>query len=265
MRQRILKSRTQPLESSHVKVAPLQTAPSHATHFDALPAALAIWLALGTPMSHGARPMITDDARTVDAKACQVESWVRTNHGSREYWALPACNFTGNLEVTFGGAQTSDATGTHTTDVVLQAKTLFKTLEPNGWSIGLVAGAIRHPPPGQEKRVGELYGYMPVSLSLLNDRVLLHLNLGAAHNANSSTTRATAGLGTETSIGERTWLIAETFRSQQGHNFYQAGVRHWIVPNHVQIDTTYGNRFGPHNDQGWFSIGVRLITPAFLP
>lgn len=40
--------------------------------------------------------MITDDARTVDAKACQVETWVKFNRDSTEYWALPACNFTGN-------------------------------------------------------------------------------------------------------------------------------------------------------------------------
>ena len=49
------------------------------------------------PAAHAARPLITDDARTVDAYACQVESWVKNNRNSREYWALPACNFTGNL------------------------------------------------------------------------------------------------------------------------------------------------------------------------
>ncbi|MCX7627950.1 MAG: hypothetical protein N2Z69_05995, partial [Methylophilaceae bacterium] len=28
---------------------------------------------------YAARPMITDDARIVDAKACQLESWVKKN------------------------------------------------------------------------------------------------------------------------------------------------------------------------------------------
>ena len=27
--------------------------------------------------AHAARPMLTDDARIVDPKACQLESWVR--------------------------------------------------------------------------------------------------------------------------------------------------------------------------------------------
>ena len=52
----------------------------------AVPAALALTLALTfvlrLPTAHAARPLITDDARLVDAKACQVESWVRTNKDS---------------------------------------------------------------------------------------------------------------------------------------------------------------------------------------
>ena len=207
--------------------------------------------------------MITDDARTVDAKACQVESWVRTNKDSKEYWALPACNFTGNLELTFGGARTADATGTHTTDVVLQGKTLFKTLEPNGWSLGLALGAVRH--PGTGKGVGELYTYVPASFSYLNDKVVLHTNVGVLHNTLTSSTRGTWGAGSETALTARTWLIAEAFQQKQGRPFFQAGVRHWIVPNRVQIDATYGNRFGSQSEERWFSIGLRLLSPAFLP
>jgi hypothetical protein len=45
----------------------------------------AIALTLLHPVAtHAARPMIADDARTVDAYACQVESWIKTNRGSRE-------------------------------------------------------------------------------------------------------------------------------------------------------------------------------------
>lgn len=39
----------------------------------------------------------------------------------------------------------------------------------------------------------------------------------------------------------------------------------WIVPNHVQLDATAGNRFGSRSDERWFSIGLRLLTPAFPP
>jgi hypothetical protein len=61
-----------------------------------------------------------------------LESWVKKNPDSTEAWALPACNFTGNLELTLGGAMTREAGRTQTTDVVMQGKTLFKTLELAG-------------------------------------------------------------------------------------------------------------------------------------
>jgi hypothetical protein len=216
---------------------------------------------------HAARPMITDDARIVDVKSCQVESWQRRNQGSLEYWALPGCNFTGNLEITFGGARTSDAAGTRATDVVLQGKTLFKTLETNGWGTGLAIGAVRHPnAPGRS--IGEFYAYIPTSFSMRNDSLIIHTNVGLLHNNNTHGTRVTAGLGGEISLAENTWLIAESFKQKEGRPFFQAGVRHWILPNRVQIDATYGDRFGASEfgkNERWFSIGLRLLSPAFLP
>jgi hypothetical protein len=47
--------------------------------------------------------MLTDDARIVDPKSCQLESWVRDSKHVTEYWALPACNVGENLELTIGG------------------------------------------------------------------------------------------------------------------------------------------------------------------
>ncbi|MCL2635297.1 MAG: hypothetical protein FWD50_01535, partial [Betaproteobacteria bacterium] len=74
---------------------------------------------------YAVRPFFTDDARLVDYKACQVESSIRSERDSTEYRLLPACNFTGNLELTLGGARTSYDDGkTRTTDVVIQGKTL---------------------------------------------------------------------------------------------------------------------------------------------
>jgi hypothetical protein len=39
--------------------------------------------------AEAARPMLTDDARIVDPKSCQLESWVRDSKHVTEYWALP--------------------------------------------------------------------------------------------------------------------------------------------------------------------------------
>jgi hypothetical protein len=217
-------------------------------------------------VAFAARPMITDDARITDPKACQVESWARHNRDSSEYWALPACNFSGNLELTLGGSRTDSAGELRTTDVLMQGKTLFRKLAPNGWGIGLVAGNQRRPliHPG-DGLAGDVYAYVPASFSFREDRLVLHTNLGGVHDRTARRHRMTWGVGSETQLAGNTWLIAESFGQNQGKPFLQFGLRHWIVPGHVQIDATYGNRWGRSGDERWVSIGVRLISAAILP
>lgn len=208
-----------------------------------------------------ARPMITDDARVVDPGACQVESWVKRNRDSIEYWALPACNVTGNLELTFGGARTHDNDqGTYTSDVQAQAKTVLKRLDTNGWGAGLVGGTDRHPNLG----VRDWFVYAPISVSLLDDRFVVHANLGGIREGASGQYRATWGVGSETKIFERAFLIAEVFGQDRRRASHQVGVRYWIVPNHVQLDATYGRKAGDAMADRWFTVGLRLLSPAFL-
>ena len=228
--------------------------------------AISLLCMLGSTGLHAARPMVTDDARLVDPKSCQVESWVRYNRDSEEYWALPGCNFTGNLELTLGGALGKDAAGTRTTDVVFQGKTLFKPLASNGWGIGLTLGNVTHPAiQTRSNLLGDVYFNIPASFSFRDDRFVLHTNVGMLHDRAEKVSRATWGLGSETRLGERSWLIAETYGQTQANPFYQFGVRYWVVPDRVQIDTTYGSRLGGNQDERWFSVGLRLLSPAFLP
>lgn len=229
--------------------------------------ALALPMALGllVPQAHAARPMITDDARLVDAGACQVESWVTRNRHDTEYWALPGCNPFGNFEITVGGARGSDADGTRTTDLLLQGKTLFKPLEANGWGAGLVFGTVRHPAVDEDRNLmGDLYAYVPVSFSFHDDRFVVHTNLGWLHEKDTRHNRMTWGLGTETELSSRFGLIAETFGQNVGKPLFQVGVRFWVVPDRVQLDTTYGNSFDGRGENRWVSIGLRLLSPAFL-
>lgn len=214
----------------------------------------------GSP-ARAARPLVTDDARVVDAHACQVESWVKTNRNSTEYWALPACNLTGNLELTLGGARTGDDGGTHTSDVQIQGKTVFTTLKTNGWGMGLVLGTIYHPHPANASR--EQFAYVPTSFSFRNDGVVLHTNVGWIRGE-ARRDRLTWGIGTEARLAVRTWLIAETFGQNQGKPFHQIGLRHWLVPDRVQLDATYGIRNGDQQGERWFSIGLRLLTPPLF-
>ena len=133
-------------------------------------------------------------------------------------------------------------------------------------SSGLVLGNVRHPAINRDRNLlGDVDGYVPASFSYLDDRFVLHVNVGVLRDRHARRDRITWGIGSESQLSDRTWLIAETFGQNTGRPFLQVGVRHWIVPNHVQIDTTYGDRLGSATRERWFSVGLRWLSPAFLP
>ena len=68
-----------------------------------------------------AQPLVTDDAAVVAPKTCQLEAWTRSAHDGRVYGAQPACNFTGNLELTVGGARAKSHADESSSIVQLQA------------------------------------------------------------------------------------------------------------------------------------------------
>lgn len=218
-------------------------------------------LALGLIDAHAARPMITDDARLTDAGACQVETWTHLHGDQREWWALPACNPGGNFELTMGGALAWNKGQQESGATVIQGKTLFKPLETNGYGIGLAVGYASQP---GNSHASNPYFYVPASFSLADDRLVIHTNLGYTREREHKENRLTWGLGSELQVLPHTYLIAESYGQDKGNPFFQVGIRHWIVPNHVQIDTTYGNQFGHIGEQRWFSIGLRLISPTLF-
>jgi len=218
-------------------------------------------LLLVAQASHAARPMTTDDARLTDAGACQVESWVHIHGSQREIWALPACNPGGNFELTFGGALSFSGTRQERGAQVIQGKTLVKPLASNGYGIGIAAGYATQPGSAHS---GHPYFYVPVSFSLADDLAVIHTNLGYTRERENHESRLTWGIGGEIQLSGRNYLIAETYGQNKGSPFFQVGLRHWIVPNHVQIDTTVGSRFGQFSEERWISIGLRLISPTLF-
>ncbi|WP_426171917.1 hypothetical protein [Pseudoduganella sp. R-34] len=80
------------------------------------------------------RPLATDDATILEPSDCQVEAWHQHTGNLREWWAMPACRV-GGWELAAGKGQASNA--------ALQAKTVLRRLETNGWGLGL-AIATQH-------------------------------------------------------------------------------------------------------------------------
>ena len=50
--------------------------------------ALLLFVLLKAAPSFAARPMMTDDARIIESKACQLETWYKDTKQVKEFWAL---------------------------------------------------------------------------------------------------------------------------------------------------------------------------------
>jgi len=223
---------------------------------------IALWL-VGSGNAFAARPQVVDDARLFDAKACQLETWAQWNRNSTDFGFAPACN-PGNLELGFAVVRTREQGETHTTQVQIQAKTVFKATEPNGWGIGLVVGNLDFP-RAEPRRGTNLYGYVPVSVSFADDAFVLHANFGFARAEDENRHRAIYGLGAEVRLRERLYFKPEAFRLESGRPFWQAGLGYALVPERVAIEVSYGNRWGRASAERWVFLGLRFVTPPVLP
>jgi hypothetical protein len=216
--------------------------------------------------AEAARPFVTDDARLTTAGSCQLDSWTRFYSNRTEVWALPACNPEGNLEFTLGvgHAHYQDPSLPGSEDYVLQAKTLFRPLETNGWGWGAAVGTVRHPKisPGPNL-LGNTYINFPFSASFADDRVVMHLNTGWLHDKGLSRENLTWGIGTEINTTRRLMLVAESFGDNRTNPYWQAGLRYAIIPHLLEIDATAGRQMGNDPTNRWISFGLRL-TPASL-
>lgn len=200
--------------------------------------------------------MVVDDAGIVGANNCQLGSWIYHSAAGTEYWAVPACNFSGNFELALGGARITGAGQTGNV-AVLQGKTLFKPVDNNGWGAGLSFGTQSVLGDGG---IGNVFATVPVSFSFLDGGIVVHTNAGLLRVKSSRRTYGTAGVGVEVALNERSTLTAETFGQQGGNLFVQLGIKYWLVKDRVQLDATYGNRVGQGSSARFFTLGFVLFT-----
>lgn len=221
-------------------------------------------LALTWASAHAARPFMTDDARITTAESCQLESWTRQYRDRNENWVLPACNLTGNFEITAGAGRFHADGQTHSTDQVLQGKTLLRPLETNSWGWGVAFGVVRHAgSQAGSNNPGSRYIYLPLSWSMHDDQVVVHANLGWTHERQSQKNLTSWGLGAEYWVHPKVMLIAETFGDDRQKPLVQTGLRFSVIPGLLQIDATRGAQPHGHAHTRWTSFGLRY-TPDRL-
>jgi hypothetical protein len=227
----------------------------------------AAWLAVAPVAGLAAGPMVTDDARVLDPNACQLETWVRRSADAAQAWALPACNPAGNLELTFGGARTRTDAQSRFTDQLVQAKTVLRPIAQQQWGAALALGTTRHPARESANGwPGDPYFYAVVSAPVLADEAwFAHFNAGAVLARDTGRTIGTWGVGQEVRLREGLYLLPEIYRSEAGRPFFQAGLRQSMLAQRVQWTVTVGNRVHGGAGERWFAVGVRLLSPPFVP
>lgn len=216
--------------------------------------ACTVLLGLFCAPAQAGRPMVTDDASIVAPGDCQLESWKQHTQTQNEYWVVPACNPYGRWELTAGAGRIIPTDGTQGyVEGVLQGKTLFKPLTPNGWGIGLtVADTFRGGTPA-----GDLSVLVPFSVSLLGDKVLVHLNAGVLRERLAA--RRIGGQwagGAEWAATHDLALTLEAYGTQKGHGYAQTGLRLTVIPDRLDLDAGVGQRIGAHGEERYYTFGL---------
>jgi len=215
-------------------------------------------------VAEAARPMMTDDARIVDPKSCQLESWVRDSKHITEYWAQPGCNVGENAEITIGGSLEGENGHSSFANEIYQIKSIIRPIDINQTGYSIVLGNARDPKRAMNKVIQDWYLNVPISYPY-NDSLVIHTNLGVTHLTDERTEKINWGLSSEYNYNERVDLISEVFNQSSNSTYFQFGLRYWLIKNRAQIDTTYMNSFNHIGDDQSFSVGLRLLSLPFLP
>lgn len=210
------------------------------------------------------RPMVVDDASIEAPGSCQLESWTQRTAGQVEYWAVPACNFGGawqswELSAGLGHVKPDGPDGAYRSGVV-QAKTVFRPLQTNGWGIGLtVANQFRQ----GAGVAGDLSVLVPASLSRFDDRLLIHANLGWLRAHDDHRADLFWAGGAEWAVRPRLTLTLEAYGSARGHALAQAGMRVTLVPDRLALDAGIGHRIGGGGTgDRYATVGLTMAGPV---
>ncbi len=231
-----------------------------------LAACLLAALALSIPTTVSGQQFVVDDVGIVDYRACQIEAW----HGEQSTWILPACQPVRNLELTVGLGRLVTENETWDPEYVVQGKYLLRPDRADGVGVSLVVGAGISPirQPGG-RRVTDLFAYVPATMSLAGDRLLIHPNLGWLLERERGEEEGgvrhilTWGMRGDVALLERLEAIGELYGEGSEGLGWQTGLRVHLVPDRLLVDLSYGNHFDVDDPGTGFTVGFAWTPPAF--
>jgi hypothetical protein len=224
------------------------------------------WCILFCIPAQAGRPLSTEDASILEAKTCQLETWVDRSREATDAWAVPACNFGAGIEWQLGGVRTF-AEGSHAfSGAYAQAKAAFVSVNDHPWGVGLVAGVLRFPQREARDGWSDPYVIVPVSFQLGGDGALLHLNAGWLRNRAEQRNLTLWGVAAEAPVGSSgVTILGEAYGENSRNPFFRLGARWSVIENRLDLDLSAVARSGGTRAERFVSLGLYYKTDAFLP
>lgn len=225
---------------------------------------MALVTGLAISVAQAGQPLVTDDAALVTAKTCQVEAWVRPTRDDRQFAIQPACNPTGDVELSVGLARVEPDDSASSSQIAFQAKVAPFEIAEGEWRFGAVFGMARDTGAPHGSSAYQAYYAKALASWYPRDDLEIDFNLGAA-NVWGTGTYTLAGVAIQFTPVERLQLLAEVFRDEPGRGKFQAGVRWAMLPDVVDLYASAGSRFHGNAQDRFAIAGIRIQSPPWFP
>lgn len=226
-------------------------------------ATAALLVSLASIPAQAGRPLTTEDAATLEDKACQVEAWVDRSRNETHAWAVPACNFGLGIEWQAGFAR-SQADGTSSfSESYVQGKKVLVAPQEGTAGFGIVAGFARIVRRETHRGWEDPYVIVPVTWTPTQPTAI-HFNLGWSRDRDRASDSTLWGIAGEHSISARWTLVAEAFGTDRDKPSGRIGARVNAAKG-LDFDFTVVARAGGTSADRYVSIGLTWATSPFLP
>lgn len=211
--------------------------------------------------AHAGRPMEVDDAGIVGPGACELEAWSEHRKNSDGYWVMPACNFTGNLELELGGAVEHPDQGANTKTLAVAAKSVLTEGLGGHSDVALSLGLERHRTAGSNENEWELN--LPITTFFAEERFAWHNNIGTTYEQEDKHYAFAWGTGVEYALTEKVAVYAEVFGDSTERPLYQLAAGYWVMPEQFQLTLGVGDKLEGDKEERWVSLGINLERDFF--
>lgn len=219
--------------------------------------AVVVFLTVGVNSAQAGRPIETDDASVTAHRTCQLDFWTENALEVRQDNFNGGCNFAGNSEFSLGlGA----AHGSQE-DLSLKSlgyKHMLRDFTENSTGFGLAAsrewGRLKFSDESSQETLLTTIASVP----LHGTDLLLHLNLGYLQysdqiQSDNSIFKAAA---LDYSFNERVGFSVETYSDVNDSLSWRIGARYTLIPDLLQVDTSYGSDYGTSREARAFTLGL---------